>query len=50
MGDESYQVSIQESFARYNVIEVIDLDTNDSLDDEELKQKLIEFAFNYINP
>lgn len=46
--EETYQITIEEQFNGNNIIEVIDLDTNDSLDDEELEQKLIDFAFQSI--
>ena len=46
--EEVYQVTIEEQFNGNNIIEVIDCNTNDSIEDSELEQELIEFAYQNI--
>ena len=46
--EETYQVTIEEQWNGNNVIEVIDCNTNDSIEDSALEQELIEFAYQSI--
>lgn len=43
--EETYQVTIEEQFNGNNIMEVIDCNTNDSIEDSELEIQLIEFAY-----
>jgi hypothetical protein len=45
---ESYKVTIEEQWNYNNVIDVIDCITNDSIEDSELEQELIDFAYETI--
>jgi hypothetical protein len=47
--EESYEVCIQENFNGNHDIEVLNLETNDCVDDDVFEQQLIDFAYECIN-